>query len=115
MPALTTGHILTGPRGMAWVGRTNPKAIEVATDMVAHGWSPGETHFQHPDRSLAQTHGAPGYYHDHKAGIDGHIGSGLRESSRKQATSGNCIPDLHLLCQAGVRKDFSKRVGHLPL
>jgi uncharacterized protein (DUF433 family) len=85
MPTVTTGHVWLDSRGVAWVDRTNTKVIEVALDMIAHGWSPEEIHFQHPHLSLAQIHGALGYYYAHKAELDAHIEGSLRESNRKQA------------------------------
>ena len=54
MPVSTTGHIRLDDRGVAWIDDTNTKVIEVALDMIAHGWSPEEIHFQHPHLSLAQ-------------------------------------------------------------
>ena len=47
MPVSTTAHIRLDDRGVAWIGDTNTKAIEVALDMIAHGWSLEEIHFQH--------------------------------------------------------------------
>jgi uncharacterized protein (DUF433 family) len=70
---LATAHIRLDERGVAWVDDTNTKVIEVALDMLAHGWSPGEIHFQHPHLSLAQIHAALGYYYDHKAELDAEI------------------------------------------
>jgi len=49
---------------------TNVKVVEVAMDMIAHGWSPEEIHFQHPNLSLAQIHAALAHYHDHQAEFD---------------------------------------------
>ncbi len=66
----TTAHIRLDERGAAWIDDTHTKDIEVALDMIAHGWSPEEIHFQHPHLSLAQVHAGLGYYYDHKEEID---------------------------------------------
>ena len=87
VPALTTAHIKLDDRSVAWIDDTNTKVIEVAQDMIAHGWSPEEIHFQHPHLSLAQIHAALGYYYDHKAEMDAQVQLSLRnvEQLRSQA------------------------------
>ncbi len=74
MPVLAVAHIHLDDHGVAWIDNTNTKVIEVALDMIAHGWSPEEIHFQHRHLSLAQIHSALGYYYDHKAELDDQIG-----------------------------------------
>jgi len=88
MPTLMTAHIRLDQRGVAWIDHTNTKVIEVALDMIAHGWSPEEIHFQHSHLSLAQIHAALGYYYDHKDEIDAQVESSLREADRLQAEVG---------------------------
>jgi len=88
MPTLTTAHIRLDERGVAWVDDTNTKVIEVALDMIAHGWSPEEIHFQHPHLSLAQIHAALGYYYDHKDEFDAQVERSLREADRLAAQAG---------------------------
>jgi uncharacterized protein (DUF433 family) len=85
MPVLTTAHIRFDDRGAAWIDDTNTKVIEVALDMIAHGWSPEEIHFQHPNLSLAQIHAALGYYYDHKIELDGQIQHSLRNVEQLRA------------------------------
>jgi uncharacterized protein (DUF433 family) len=87
MPTLTTAHIRLDERGIAWIDQTNTKVVEVALDMIAHGWSPEEIHFQHSHLSLAQIHAALGYYYDHKGELDAHIERNLREADRLRAQS----------------------------
>jgi uncharacterized protein (DUF433 family) len=72
-----SAHIKLDERGVAWIDDTNTKVIEVAQDMIAHGWSPEEIHFQHSHLSLAQIHAALGYYYDHKAEFDAAIQDSL--------------------------------------
>src|SRR5512138_3293321 len=88
MPVTTTAHIRLDDGGVAWIDDTNTKVIEVALDMIAHGWSPEEIHFQHPHLSLAQIHAALGYYYDHKAELDTQVQLSLRnvEQQRAQAS-----------------------------
>jgi uncharacterized protein (DUF433 family) len=74
-------HIKLDARGVAWIDDTNTKVIEVAQDMIAHGWSPEEIHFQHPHLSLAQIHAALGFYYDHKPEFDATIQESLRRAS----------------------------------
>ena len=84
----TTAHIHRGDRGVAWIDDTNTKVIEVALDMIAHGWSPEEIHFQHRHLSLAQIHAALGCYYDHKVETDAHIQSSVQEVERLRAQDG---------------------------
>ena len=89
MPVATTApHIRLDDRGVAWIDDTNTKIIEVALDMIAHGWSPEEIHFQHAHLSLAQIHAALGYYHDHKPELDAQISRSSQEVERRRAQAG---------------------------
>jgi uncharacterized protein (DUF433 family) len=85
--ASATSHIRFDDRGVAWIDDTNTKVIEVAMDMIAHGWSAEEIHFQHPHLSLAQIHAALGCYYDHKAAMDEQIRHGAIEAERKRGES----------------------------
>lgn len=73
MTAAMTAHIRLDDKGVAWIDETNTKVVEVALDMIAHGWSPEEIHFQHTHLSLAQIHAALGFYYDHKSELDANI------------------------------------------
>ena len=88
MPVLTTPHIRLDDRGVAWIDDTNTKVIEVVLDMVAHGWSPEEIHFQHPHLSLAQIHAALGHYYDHQAELDVQIQRSVKNVERLRAQAG---------------------------
>ena len=87
MPTATTAHIWLDEREVAWVDDTNTKVIEVAQDMIAHGWSPEEIHFQHRHLSLAQIHAALGYYYDHREAFDATMQQSLRETEKLRAQS----------------------------
>jgi len=88
MPVPTTAHIRLDDQGVAWIDHTNTKVIEVALDMIAHGWSPEEIHFQHAHLSLAQIHAALGYYYDHKTEMDARIQKSAQEVERLRAEAG---------------------------
>jgi uncharacterized protein (DUF433 family) len=85
MPVSTPSHVRLDERSVAWIDDTNTKVIEVALDMIAHGWSPEEIHFQHSHLSLAQIHAALGYYYDHKAEMDAQIQRSAEEVERHRA------------------------------
>ena len=70
MAAVVSTLIELDERGVAWLGGTKTKVIEVALDKVANGWSPEEIHFQHNYLSLAQIHAALAYYYEHQAEFD---------------------------------------------
>ena len=88
MPVLAAAHIRLDDQGVAWIDNTNTKAIEVALDMIAHGWTPEEIHFQHRHLSLAQIHSALGYYYDHKAELDEQIGLSISEIEHLRTQAG---------------------------
>jgi uncharacterized protein (DUF433 family) len=88
MPVLTKAHIWLDNRGEAWIDDANTKVIEVALDMIAHGWSPEEIHFQHPHLSLAQIHAALGHYYDHKAEMDAQIQRSVGNVEKLRAQAG---------------------------
>lgn len=69
-------------RGMAWIAGTKVKVTEVVLDKIAYGSSPEEIHFQHPNLSLAQIHGALTYYYENQDQVDEQIRLGLEESDK---------------------------------
>jgi uncharacterized protein (DUF433 family) len=88
MPTTATAHIWLDNRGVAWIDQTNTKVIEVALDMIAHGWSPEEIHFQHPHLSLAQIHAALGFYYDHREELETQVQRSLREIEALRTQAG---------------------------
>src|SRR5690349_15029598 len=88
MPPTATAHIHHDKRGVAWIDDTNVKVIEVVLDKLAYGWSPEETHLQHPDLSLAQIHAALSYYYDHQQELDADIERQLQEVEALAAQAG---------------------------
>jgi uncharacterized protein (DUF433 family) len=88
MLASATTHIRLDDRGVAWIDDTKTKVTEVAMDMIVHGWSPEEIHFQHPHLSLAQIHAALGFYYDHKAEMDEFIRISAQSAGRLREEAG---------------------------
>ena len=76
-------------RGVAWIAGTRVKVIEVVLDNVTNGSSPEEIHFQHPNLSLAQIHGALTYYYENQDKVDEQIKLGLEESDKLAAHVSN--------------------------
>jgi len=70
---------------VAWIAGTKVKVAEVVLDKMAYGWSPEEIHFQHPNLSLAQIHGALTYYYENQDKVDQQIRRGLEESDKLAA------------------------------
>jgi hypothetical protein len=57
-------------------------------DLIAHGWSPEEIHFQHSHLSLAQIHAPLGYYYDHQAEMDAHIQRSAQQADQLRTRAG---------------------------
>lgn len=68
------------PRGVAWLAGTKVKVVEVVLDNIAHGWSPEEIHFQHPNLSLAQIYAAMTFYYENQPELDAQMAVSLQES-----------------------------------
>ena len=85
MTAIFTTQIEIDNRGVAWIAGANVKVAEVVMDKIGSGWSPEEIHFQHPNLSLAQIHGALTYYYENQELVDEQIRRGLEESDRLAA------------------------------
>lgn len=82
MTATSITQIELDREGVAWIGGTKVKVLEVVLDKLAYGWSPEEIHFQHLNLSLAQIHGALTYYYEHQEEVDAQIAARLCEADR---------------------------------
>lgn len=80
MTTVFTTQIELDNRGVAFIAGTKTKVIEVILDKMAHGWSPEETHFQHPHLSLAQIHAALAYYYENQGRLDEQIRQDFAEA-----------------------------------
>ncbi len=66
---LNSDQIHLDERGVAWIGDSNIKVIEVILDHV-QALSPEQIHAEYPHLSLAQIHAAIAYYGEHTQEID---------------------------------------------
>ena len=82
MSATFSTRIEIDANGVPWIAGTKVKVAEVVLDKMAYGWSPEEIHFQHPNLSLAQIHGALTWYYENQASVDEYIRDGLDEAER---------------------------------
>ena len=90
--SVPVSHIRLDERGVAWVGDTNVKVIEVALDKRAHGSSPEEIYFQHYGHlSLGQIHAALAYYYDHQQQFEAEIEQQLAFVNEQRAKAGESI------------------------
>ena len=64
-------------KGVPFIDGTTMKVVELILEKFAYGWSPEETHFQHPYLSMGQIHSALTYYHDHQDELKKDIGERL--------------------------------------
>jgi len=101
VPATSYGHVFIDGKGRACVGPTAMKVVQLVAEQAAHGWSPEELHFQHPDLSLAQLHSALAYYWDHSQELDAQVQAQLIELDR-MAQSKQPSPLVSRLRDAGL-------------
>jgi uncharacterized protein (DUF433 family) len=75
MPAAATSyeHIVLDDQGVPVIAGANTKVAELVLEVMAHGSSPEELHYQFPHLSLGQIHSALAYYWDHREAIDADI------------------------------------------
>lgn len=82
-------NIRVDERGVAWIGDTNVKVVEVVLDKLAHGLSPEEIYVEHYRHlSLAQIHAAFSYYYEHQAELDVEIERQTHLVAQLRAQSG---------------------------
>jgi uncharacterized protein (DUF433 family) len=89
MTAVVETYIEIDENRVAWITDTKVKVIEIALDKLAHGSSPEEIHFQHPNLSMAQIHAALAYYYDHQEELDAEILRRLQEVNQLAAQNIN--------------------------
>lgn len=63
-------HIDHDENGVPFIAGSTMKVVELVMAQQAHGWSPEELHFQHPELSLGEIYSALAYYWDHRAELD---------------------------------------------
>lgn|GEM_PF-995671 len=97
----TYPHVEHDDKGNPVLSDTTMKVVELVMAQRAHGWSPEEIHFQHPELSLGQIYSALAYYWDHQKELDTDIErkSQYAEAARREA---------------GLEvSTISSRIGHL--
>ena len=75
--------------GVPRIAGTRYKVIHLVEERMAHGWSPEELHYQHPDLGLGQIYAALAYYADHQDELDRVIEQNLAEYERLRAAAGD--------------------------
>ena len=82
MPSVQTSykHISLDEKGTPFIASTTMKVVELIVEKIAHGWSPEELHFQHPNLTLGQIYSALAYYADHQSELEKDIEKRLEMS-----------------------------------
>jgi len=88
LAATTYEHIVIDKAGVPVIAGANTKILELVLDLVAHGSSPEEMHYQYPHLTLGQIHSALAYYWDHKEEIDCDIERRLEQVERWRREAG---------------------------
>lgn len=76
---------------------------QLIQEKYAHGWSPEELHFQHPEISLAAIHSALSYYYTYQNEVDDQI-------AQEQETIQNLKADLIEMGVGHHTSDFKQRL-----
>jgi uncharacterized protein (DUF433 family) len=92
-------HIDHDEKGVPFIAGSTMKVVELVMAQQAHGWSPEELHFRHPELSLGEIHSALAYYWDHRAELDQDIEDrSLRVAEiRRESGSSPLAKKLHAL------------------
>ena len=77
-------HIALTDQGVPVIEGTGFKIKQLISEKHAHGSSPEELQFQHPQLSLAQIYSALAYYQDHKDEIDTQLQEGKSRAEALQ-------------------------------
>ena len=82
MATTVASQIEIDDHGVAWIAGANTKVVEVVLDKKAYGWSPEETHFQHPHLTLSQIHSALAYYYENRDKLDEQMERDYQEAKK---------------------------------
>jgi uncharacterized protein (DUF433 family) len=94
------GHITIDDRGIARIGGTRSRVVDVVLDRRVNGWGPEEIHEQYPHLSLARIHAAFAYYYDHQAELDEKIERERQFADEMRKAAGES-PVVKRLCAEG--------------
>jgi uncharacterized protein (DUF433 family) len=75
-------YVILDEKNAPVIAGTNMKVIELVLERMAYGWSPEESHFQHPYLTLSQIYSALAYYWDHQEELDQDIERRLQSVDR---------------------------------
>ena len=70
---LTWQYLKIDSQGQAKIADSRVSVSQLIQEKYAHGWSPEELHFQHPEISLAAIYSALSYYYTYQPKIDAQI------------------------------------------
>ena len=73
-------HIEIDEDGVPRIDGTTTKVVEIAFDMLAHGWDAETIQREHPDLTLGQVHSALAYYFDHQVELDRDIAARIERA-----------------------------------
>ena len=104
MVAVINSLIEIDEKGVPWISGANTKVVEVVLDKIAYGWTPEETHRQHPHLSMAQIHAALSYYYEHQAEVDADIERRNRYVEEMRAQQENSFTRQELLRRRETRE-----------
>ena len=94
-------HIALTDDGVPVIEGTDFKVKQLVAERNAHGSSPEELRFQHPQLPLAQICSALAYYEDHRDEIDAHLRRGeARANALKDQLDS---PDLKALISSRAK------------
>jgi uncharacterized protein (DUF433 family) len=88
MTTLMDGYIVVDDQGVARIGGSRSRVIDVVLDRRVNGWTPEQIHEEYPHLSLAQVYAAFAYYFDHQTELDDAIERGLREADALRDAAG---------------------------
>lgn len=91
--------------GVAWIGTTHTKVIEVMLDQEAHGWSAEEIHRQHSHLSLEQVRAALEYYEAHRQALDEEIERRYRSVQALRAEAPGQLTRAELEARRSLRDE----------
>jgi uncharacterized protein (DUF433 family) len=85
-------HVVLDEENRPLVAGTTMKVVELVVEQRAYGWSPEELHFQHPDLTLGQIHGALAYSWDHAEELDREVARQLQAIERGRSARDKRLP-----------------------
>ncbi|WP_273247641.1 DUF433 domain-containing protein, partial [Limnospira indica] len=82
---VTWQYLEIDAQNQATIAQSRVSVAQLIQEKHAHGWSPEELHFQHPEISLAAIYSALSYYYTYQPQIDAQIAQQQEEIQNLQA------------------------------